>query len=537
MSLICFTVGFNRPRYIPYQYECLKKFITVPFEYILFDNSNDDGIRDEFVRNSNYLGIKYIRVPQHIHQNQDPSSRAGKSLDYALRYMYNDMGFRGKVMLNDSDLFLARPYNPIEKLGNNDLVGLAGNKNNNIYYVNQFLIANFNTLPNINNLSFLPCIIDGVNYDCGGLTINYLKNNPEIKHYSIREDCSGVFSNTNIDSAPFEFREYLKEEIKVFDSGEYANRAFSEIFDDSFIHLRAGSNWYGHNENITFNRENNLFTFLCNKLIDWNLPNDINNKYIIAFALYGNNPKYTYNAIINTVLAQKLYRGWICRYYIDHTVPENIVNILNSFNNVEIVRMESKTDAPTGDKMLWRFYPASDDTVAAMISRDCDSWLSFREACSVKKWIESDKQFHIIRDHCYHSQKIMGGMWGIKRGKVPNMADLCKEFVVNNSYDQGFLADKIYPNILDSVMVHIGEDQRIMGGSPSNGYFPDGGKAFEPYFRILEYIPTIDIERENEHNIFNCCHCGKNHKFFIGEMFNNSSGDKRKFLSMVYGLS
>ena len=34
--------------------------------------------------------------------------------------------------------------------------------------------------------------------------------------------------------------------------------------------------------------------------------------------------------------------------------------------------------------MLWRFHAASDCSVSAMISRDCDSWLSFREAIAVK---------------------------------------------------------------------------------------------------------------------------------------------------------
>lgn len=523
MSLICFTVCYNRPRYIPYQYECLKKFIDVPFEYIVFDNSPDNSLHNEFSRITHYLGIRHVRIPQDIHNIQDPSNRAGKSLDYAIQYMYENMEFRGVVMLNDSDLFLTNSYNPITRLGENDFIGLKGK-----HYINQFFIANFNKLNSIRNLSFLPCVIDGVNYDCGGLTIKYFDEHPEIKHSSITQHSSGTFNASNIDSAPDKLRDYLKEEIKIFDSGDYAGKAFSEIFDESFIHLRSGSNWYGHNDKITFNREDNLFTFLCNKLIDWNISKDENNKYIIAFSLFGTLPKYRYNAIINALLAKKIYKGWICRYYVDsNDIPDNIINILESFDNTEVIKLESNDFK---EKYFWRFYTASDPNVAVMISRDADAWLSFREAYSVKKWIESDKKFHIMRDHCYHGKEIMAGMWGIKRGVISNMQQLCEEYYNYDKNDQTFLAKKIYPNILDTVMVHYSKEQIGPNGAPTYGYFPDGGIPFERYPKILEYIPTLDIEKENYCNRFGCAHCGKDHGFFIGEMFNNSSNERTEFI-------
>ena len=522
MEIIICTVVYNKPGFIEYQYECLKKYITVPFRFIVFDNSVGD---DEIPRHCSYVGASYIRVPQHIHINNDPSSRSGASLNYALQYIYHDMSFRGIVMVNDSDLFLVNNYDPVERLGQHDMVGI-GQSNNGVFYTNQFLIMNFGTLPNFHEISFLPT----KGLDCGGLLIEYFERHPNVRHGGCPIVNSGMFHHDTLDSVPEIYKDYVREEINIIKTGDYANRCFSEIVDDVFLHIRAGSNWYGFTEDVVFAREDNLFTFLCHRLISWKIPNDPQYKYIISYSLYGNNPKYTYNAIINVILAKKLYKGWICRFYIDHTVPQNIVNILSSYPNVELVTISTTNDAPTGDKMLWRFYPASEETVAAMISRDCDSWLSFREACSTKKWIESEKQFHIIRDHCYHSQKIMAGMWGVKRGKIQNMIQLCQEYVQNNTYDQGFLANSIYPNILDSVMVHIGEDQRMMGGAPSHGYFPDGGIPFERYPKILEYIPTIDMERANDVNVFNCAHCGKNHTFFIGEMMNNLHYPTQQFL-------
>lgn len=532
---IVLSVVFNRPRYIPYQYECLKKFITIPFEYIIFDNSKDDRDTYEIQRNCEYLDIKYYRVPQNIHVSDEVSNRAGLSLDYALRFLYNQMAFRGIVMVCDSDLFLIKSYNPIERIADYDFVGRSIkniyeqvhkpdhpiNLNKLYYYSNQFMLINYDSFSYINDITFVPVVYKGIQLDCGGQLYSFFNENKQIKHLAINDIPSSHFNkeNVNINNSLSEgLKDYLTAEINIINGN-----SFSEIFDDSFIHFRAGSNWCGHSDTLAFNRENNLFTYLCNKLIDWNIKNDSNNKHIISYSLYGNKPKYTFNAVMNALIAKKIYKGWICRYYYDHTVPENIINVLSSFDNVEVCKMESISDAPTGDKMFWRFLPAGEPDVAVMISRDCDSWLSFREACSIKKWIESEKQFHILRDHCYHSQKIMGGIWGVKRGLLLNIKELYSEFIKKSHYDQQFLAEYIYPKILETCMVHIGQNQKMMGGIPSNGYFTDGGVEIEPYFKILEYIPSIDIEKENHINKFRCLHCGIEHNFFVGEMFNNLS--------------
>ena len=53
--------------------------------------------------------------------------------------------------------------------------------------------------------------------------------------------------------------------------------------------------------------------------------------------------------------------------------------------------------------------------VDVMISRDTDSRVSHREMIAVNKWLESDKGFHIMRDHPWHTTKILGGMWGCRK--------------------------------------------------------------------------------------------------------------------------
>jgi hypothetical protein len=177
------------------------------------------------------------------------------------------------------------------------------------------------------------------------------------------------------------------------------------------------------------------------------------NKKIITFSLWGDNPKYTIGAIQNAILAEKIYPGWICRYYVGQSVPEDIISTLEIFKNTEIVKMDV---AGNWSGMFWRFYPASEEDVDIMISRDCDSRLNYREKSAVDEWIDSDKGFHIMRDHPWHGTEILGGMWGVKKGVLPEMKKLIDEFVKGEFWqvDQNFLAKIIYPMVKNNSIIH-----------------------------------------------------------------------------------
>jgi hypothetical protein len=176
-------------------------------------------------------------------------------------------------------------------------------------------------------------------------------------------------------------------------------------------------------------------------------------KKIISFSLWGENPKYTIGAIRNVGLASILYPGWVCRFYVGKSVPSEIITILKNFKNTEIVEMDGEGN---WSGMFWRFYPASEDDVDIIISRDCDSRLSLRERLAVKEWIDSDKGFHIMRDHPQHGTQILGGMWGVKKGVLPQMKEEINNFVKGEFWqvDQNFLTQIIYPKIKNNSIVH-----------------------------------------------------------------------------------
>ena len=174
-------------------------------------------------------------------------------------------------------------------------------------------------------------------------------------------------------------------------------------------------------------------------------------KKIISFSLWGSNEKYTIGAIKNAELSSKIYPGWVSRFYCGKSVPEEIIKKLKNFDNVEIIEMSEEGDW-TG--MFWRFYACEDSDI--MLSRDTDSRLSNREKLAVDEWLESEKDFHIMRDHPHHSAFILGGMWGCRNGILKDIKTIINEYSKGNFWqvDQNFLREKIYTVVKNNSFVH-----------------------------------------------------------------------------------
>lgn len=174
---------------------------------------------------------------------------------------------------------------------------------------------------------------------------------------------------------------------------------------------------------------------------------------IISFCLWGNNPKYCLGAVKNAKLALEIYPGWVSRFYCGQSVPSYTINSLKKIDNCEVVVME---ELGNWSGMFWRFYPASEPNVEVMLSRDCDSRLNLREKSAVDEWLNSDKSFHIMRDHPWHTTEILGGLWGVKYPKLSNMQEMIDEYTKGEFWqvDQNFLKEKVYPLVKDDCFVH-----------------------------------------------------------------------------------
>lgn len=176
---------------------------------------------------------------------------------------------------------------------------------------------------------------------------------------------------------------------------------------------------------------------------------------IIAFSLWGNNPKYTVGAIKNAKLAKEIYPGWICRFYCANDVPNPIIFQLEDMDNVEVVQ----TDKSGSWKFTTeRFLAFDSENLDAVIFRDADSRLNAREREAVAAWLQSNRSLHIMKDHPYHGGfPILAGMWGLKpNGTKGCMESLLKKY--NNAeqyhYDQIFLRNFIWPLYVEDFIAH-----------------------------------------------------------------------------------
>jgi len=210
------------------------------------------------------------------------------------------------------------------------------------------------------------------------------------------------------------------------------------------------------------------------KLSERDAPFDALNraKNVIAFSLWGDDPVYTHGAIVNAQIAPHIYGSWRCRFYCDDSVPTPILDELRRLGS----EVQMITDpALVGLKPLWRFLVSDDETVDRFICRDADSRLNAQEAVAVDDWIMSGLPFHVMRDHPYHMEVILAGMWGGIARVLPNVrqqVDVAMSYNSNKWNDQEFLRDVIWPLIRDHAKVH-------------DSYFRfRGADDFPPYCRL-----------------------------------------------------
>lgn len=212
-------------------------------------------------------------------------------------------------------------------------------------------------------------------------------------------------------------------------------------------------------------------------------------KDVIAYSLWGDHPMYWQGALRNIEQSKKYFPGWICRFYIDKNCKPELIDIIKG-DNVEVVLVDSK-DSFHG--MFWRFWAAEDPNVDVFLSRDCDSRFSDRELLAINEWLSSDKDFHIMRDHPYHTVAILGGMWGCRNGimRKIGLSNLIENWgkYERKGIDQDFLGQVIYPLVKDTSMEH----------SEFNLRFGGEIKPFPHIRKNYEYVGDIFDENDIRH--------------------------------------
>jgi len=181
-------------------------------------------------------------------------------------------------------------------------------------------------------------------------------------------------------------------------------------------------------------------------------------RQVVAFSLFGARPRYCEAAILNVQAAAELLPRWVCRFYVDDTVPVAVVERLRAAG-AEVVHLQA-SQVPDLSALMWRFLVLADPGVDRFLIRDADSVISSREQAAVQAWIDSGRAFHLMRDYFTHTELLLAGMWGGCNGAWPDVRTLMAQFLQSGNHlaarmvDQHFLRQHIWPTVRRSLLSH-----------------------------------------------------------------------------------
>lgn len=211
-------------------------------------------------------------------------------------------------------------------------------------------------------------------------------------------------------------------------------------------------------------------------------------RHIIAFSLWGDNPRYHHGARRNAKLAPDIYPGWTCRFYVDNTLPVERCRELEKFGAQIVVR---PVPSEPFERLYWRFEVADDPEVKRYLVRDCDSVINTQERMAVDEWLQSDRHFHVMRDFCTHSEIVLAGLWGGVYGALPRMRSMYEKYhsmtPPSKTSDQIFLREVVWPYMRTSCLIHDSWF-RVLGAKPfpSIGRLPPGKHVGQDEWTVLE---------------------------------------------------
>jgi hypothetical protein len=263
------TAVVNNPIFIQIQYYTLKKYMKCDYEFIVFNdaksfpdysNGGDVNIKNIIEETCKKLGITYINIPNQNHtKNTNAADRCADSMNYILKFQLLNPD---KYLLIDSDMFLVDNFD-ISTYENYDCAVVLQSRNNftTNYIWNGIYYFDFNKIKNkqLLNWNCKP------GCDVGGMMERWLyeqtKNIPntdEIRHTNKVFHNDDIYYIKHLWSGSWDEREIpenLKDNAKLIhfiktDPRNQNGKFYCEIYDNKFLHYRAGGNWEKRNMNI-----------------------------------------------------------------------------------------------------------------------------------------------------------------------------------------------------------------------------------------------------------------------------------------------
>ncbi|MDD5165096.1 MAG: glycosyltransferase family 2 protein [Candidatus Pacebacteria bacterium] len=162
------TVAFNKPEVIAWQIKLIRKNITDPYFYTVFDNSTDTDKAEEIKRLCAAEKIAYVKLPKNYLTR---SASHGSSLNWIYKNYFNKRNAHYFGFL-DHDIFPIKKTGVISILDAQSIFGHLQIRKNNLWYLWAgfcFFKSNAVVQPN-----FMNGKIGGVGVDTGGMNWKHL---------------------------------------------------------------------------------------------------------------------------------------------------------------------------------------------------------------------------------------------------------------------------------------------------------------------------------------------------------------------------
>ena len=219
-------------------------------------------------------------------------------------------------------------------------------------------------------------------------------------------------------------------------------------------------------------------------------------RHAIAFSLFGAASRYCETAILNAYEAKRVYPGWHTRFYVDDSVPAQVLRRLHRAR-ARVIRVPHAQRALPGT--MWRFLACDDATLDRVLLRDADSLVGAREARAVDEWLAGPCWFHAMRDHGAHTELLLAGLWGVARAALPPLTADMHAFVSaphdRHFADQHFLRQFVWPHARRSLLQH----DSVFGFLGARA-FPPGAPpaphvgAYESHWTLNHACDAVDGE-------------------------------------------
>ena len=274
------TAVVNNPTFIEIEYNTLKKFFKGEYEFIVlndaksfpdFTNGGNTTIKNSIEMLCNKLEITCINIPNEQHKtNSNAAIRCADSMTFILNYQKKNPD---KYLLLDSDMFLI-DYFDINKYSQYDCAVVLQSRNNFKvnYFWNGIYYFDMTKMKNLDLLNWTCC----PGCDVGGMMQEWLQkqmkdkpipNTDEIRWKNKLFHTNNIYFIKHLWSCSWDITELPTNLIESSPIIEFIkndprnsnNKFFCEIYDNVFLHYRAGGNWMNEGMDLHYNLSNNLY--------------------------------------------------------------------------------------------------------------------------------------------------------------------------------------------------------------------------------------------------------------------------------------